>query len=343
MSATSMVLSSTTPSLSSAASRMVGLVSSAGCRAEARHFSAAGRRHGNRSSPLYVNSPADSSTTTTTRLVLGGVGASTSSVAYPHPGRGTSFPSSSSTAPYLSTYSSNTPSSSSTRSSPFHHTSQRRCIAVIAEPTPNPESIMFYPQAQDVLGKAAKTKTFQDKATARSSLLATALFKVHGVAQVMLAARHVTITKQPDIDWDFVRPNIELVMSQFFAAGLEVIDPQEIDYYQDGQSRMPNPVADGVDVPEKPDGSSENFEQELLQLLEERVQPFVQQDGGDVEYVKTENDVVYLRMMGACSGCPKSGITLNIQIKQLIQHYFPHIQDVAEYVDPEEEVIPRGH
>eukprot|EP00392_Amoebophrya_sp_AT5.2_P005339 g5348.t1 len=201
---------------------------------------------------------------------------------------------------------------------------------------------MFYPQGQDVLGNAAKTKTFNDKASATKSLLATALFKIHGVSQIMLAARHVTVTKQPDLDWELVRPNIELVMSQFFAAGLEVMDPRDVEYFGDGQSRMPNPVADGAQVPEK--GSDpEAFEQELLQLLEERVQPFVQQDGGDVEYVKTEDDVVYLRMMGACSGCPKSGITLNIQIKQLIQHYFPHIVDVREFVDPNEEEIPRGH
>ncbi|CAD7972945.1 unnamed protein product [Amoebophrya sp. A25] len=223
--------------------------------------------------------------------------------------------------------------------------SQRRTIYVIAEETPNPESLMFYPQDHDVLGTAAKTKTFTDKASAQgTSLLATALFKVHGVASVMLGARHVTVTKQTDIDWTLVQPNIELVMSQFFAAGLEPMQKDLIERFGDGERRMRDARADGIEESESTGAASpEEFERELLELLEERVQPFVQQDGGDVEYVKTEDNVVYLKMMGACSGCPKSGITLNIQIKELVQHYFPHIVDVREWVDPNEDVIPRGH
>ena len=44
------------------------------------------------------------------------------------------------------------------------------------------------------------------------------------------------------------------------------------------------------------------------------------------------------RLLGACDGCPKSGVTLQVQAKQLIQHYFPNVQDVLEY---KEEEIPR--
>jgi len=217
---------------------------------------------------------------------------------------------------------------------------QRRGVFVIAEKTPNPESIMFYPQGQDVLGKAAKTKTFPDKRSAAESLLATSLFKIHGVQTVMLAARHVTVTKNVDIEWDFVRPNVELVMSQFFSAGLEVINPEKIERYSTDPLADETSAATGEEGGAEYTGDPENMEAELIQLLEERVQPFVQQDGGDVEFVKVEHNIVYLRMMGACSGCPKSGITLNIQIKQLIQHYFPTVVDVREWQD-EEEYIPR--
>jgi Fe-S cluster biogenesis protein NfuA len=53
--------------------------------------------------------------------------------------------------------------------------------------------------------------------------------------------------------------------------------------------------------------------------------------------------IVWLRMQGACAGCPKSNITLNIQIKQLVKHYFPEVKDVCEYLDPnEDEDIPRA-
>lgn len=89
--------------------------------------------------------------------------------------------------------------------------------------------------------------------------------------------------------------------------------------------------------------SAAELELGVKELLVERVQPFVQQDGGDVEFVRwdSETGFVWLRLLGSCAGCPKSSITLNTQIKQLLIHYFPQIKDVVEHV--EEDVIPRGH
>ena len=66
-------------------------------------------------------------------------------------------------------------------------------------------------------------------------MLANSLFKIHGVQTVMLAARHVTVTKTSESEWELLQPNIELVMSQFFAAGLDVIDKDKIEYYEEGR------------------------------------------------------------------------------------------------------------
>lgn len=210
---------------------------------------------------------------------------------------------------------------------------QSRSIFVIAEQTPNPESKMFYPQGCVVLGEGAKSKSFEDKFVAKDSLLAMSLFRVQGVENVMLAPKHVTVTKNSDADWKFVQSNVEMVMSQFFASNLEPIDKAKIEYINDA-SKQKREDSDAA-------AASDDFETELLQLIEERVKPFVQQDGGDVNFDRYENNIVFLKMEGACKGCPKSGITLNIQIKQLIQHYFPEVVDVQEAIDPNDEYIPR--
>ncbi len=62
--------------------------------------------------------------------------------------------------------------------------------------------------------------------------------------------------------------------------------------------------------------SQEELEKGVIDLLEERVQPFVQQDGGDIEFVRIDKDtgVVWLKLLGACAGCPKSQVTLNMQV-----------------------------
>lgn len=109
-----------------------------------------------------------------------------------------------------------------------------------------------------------------------------------------------------------MQPNLELVISQFYAAGLEAL--------RDGVSR--GVVQANLDP--------ESVEGRILDLLEERVRPFVQQDGGDVQFDRFDHDsgVLYLRMIGACSGCPKSSVTLNMGIRNLMEHYIPEVKDV---------------
>merc|ERR1719191_2324306 len=111
-----------------------------------------------------------------------------------------------------------------------------RRVFVIAEPTPNPDSIMFYPSARDVLGRGTKTKQYRDRHTCAESPLAAALFKVHGVSEIMLAQRHVTVTKKAQIEWAQLKPNVELVMSQFFASGITVIRPEALEMMEGAEA-----------------------------------------------------------------------------------------------------------
>merc|ERR1719499_1613483 len=82
---------------------------------------------------------------------------------------------------------------------------------------------MFYPGQKDVLGDGTKTKKFSNKYDTGDSPLAAAIFKVKGVNEVLLAARHITVTKNPSLDWDIIQPNVELVIGQFYAAGLRAV------------------------------------------------------------------------------------------------------------------------
>merc|ERR1719487_823193 len=88
---------------------------------------------------------------------------------------------------------------------------------------------MFNPEDCPVMGAGNKTKIFTNKYDTNDSPLAAALFKVKGVKEIMLAAESVTVTKDSAIDWMLVEPNIQLVMSQFFAAGLQAVKESAIE------------------------------------------------------------------------------------------------------------------
>jgi len=51
-------------------------------------------------------------------------------------------------------------------------------------------------------------------------------------------------------------------------------------------------------------------------------------DGGDIIYNNFEDGVVYLKMQGACSGCPSSTATLKMGIENMLKHYIPEVQEV---------------
>ncbi|MBL4784907.1 MAG: NifU family protein, partial [Cohaesibacteraceae bacterium] len=66
----------------------------------------------------------------------------------------------------------------------------------------------------------------------------------------------------------------------------------------------------------------------IKELLDTRVRPAVAQDGGDITFHGFRDGVVFLRMKGACAGCPSSTATLKHGIENLLRHFLPDVQEV---------------
>ena len=65
----------------------------------------------------------------------------------------------------------------------------------------------------------------------------------------------------------------------------------------------------------------------------EQIRPYLQADGGDVEYVNlTEDNTVNIRLMGMCGNCPHSQMTLKNGIEAAVKRVLPEIRSV-ESVD----------
>lgn len=69
--------------------------------------------------------------------------------------------------------------------------------------------------------------------------------------------------------------------------------------------------------------------QNRVEAVLDRIRPSLQADGGDVELVGVSDDnVVTVRLTGACVGCPMSEITLKGGIERIIKHEIPEIVSV---------------
>lgn len=62
----------------------------------------------------------------------------------------------------------------------------------------------------------------------------------------------------------------------------------------------------------------------------ERVRPYLQMEGGDVELVGIEGRDVKVRLLGACSGCPFSTYTLKLGIEQALRKEIPDFGKLIE-------------
>ena len=67
---------------------------------------------------------------------------------------------------------------------------------------------------------------------------------------------------------------------------------------------------------------------QIKELLDTRIRPAVAQDGGDILFHSFEDGIVFLKMQGACSGCPSSTATLKSGIENMLRYYMPEIIEV---------------
>lgn len=58
--------------------------------------------------------------------------------------------------------------------------------------------------------------------------------------------------------------------------------------------------------------------------------PTVQEDGGDVIFKGFENGTVKLKLVGSCTGCPSSTVTLKNGIQNMMQFYIPEVENVEQ-------------
>ncbi|WP_233275002.1 NifU family protein [Calidifontibacillus oryziterrae] len=75
---------------------------------------------------------------------------------------------------------------------------------------------------------------------------------------------------------------------------------------------------------------SENTIFQQVEEVIDKLRPFLQRDGGDVELVDVEDGIVKLRLMGACGSCPSSTITLKAGIERALLEEVPGVVEVEQ-------------
>jgi len=62
----------------------------------------------------------------------------------------------------------------------------------------------------------------------------------------------------------------------------------------------------------------------------DQIRPNIQMDGGDIELVNVENGIVYIKLHGACVGCPASIFTLKLGIEEALKEQISEVIEVIQ-------------
>ncbi len=182
------------------------------------------------------------------------------------------------------------------------------------ETTPNPSTLKFLP-GRTVM--EAGTRDFASPEEAEASPLAEAMFGLGDVTGVFFGSDFVSVSAAPGTDWTVLKPDILGLLLDHFSARMPL-------FRQGGTAGFSVPAEDaGIDDP-----ADAEIVAQIKELIDTRVRPAVANDGGDIVYRGFDKGKVYLRMQGACAGCPSSSATLKNGIEQLLRHYVPEVTEV---------------
>lgn len=200
----------------------------------------------------------------------------------------------------------------------------RRTIFIQTEGTPNPDAIKFLPNHR-ILPEDLPTP-FIEYLNPRSTIappypspLAAQLMNIDGVKSVFYGADFITVTKDADAVWAHIRPEVFALITEAVTAGQKIVNVAE---RKDDGSGAEGGAAGEQEVDSLAyDENDSEVVGMIKELLETRIRPAIQEDGGDIEFRGFENGNVMLKLRGACRTCDSSTVTLKNGIEGMLMHY----------------------
>jgi Fe-S cluster biogenesis protein NfuA len=185
-----------------------------------------------------------------------------------------------------------------------------RILLILFEKTPNPDALKFLPHARLTDGGGRSYR--RDDPSRSASPLAELLFELADVRSILIARDHVTVTRDPaGAPWSGLRGLVVAALAEHLASG--------------------RPAILEADSPAIP---ADQIETEIRQVLGLHVRPGAARDGGDILFERFDapTGVLWIRMEGACGGCPSSRMTLKSGVERIVRRYVPEVTRVEEHV-----------
>ncbi|HLF18446.1 MAG TPA: NifU family protein [Candidatus Omnitrophota bacterium] len=175
-------------------------------------------------------------------------------------------------------------------------------VKLMIQSTPNPNALKF------VLNKPVKTEgnfTYKTIDACEGNPLARAIFETHpSVKEVYFFDNYITVTQDGSGDWDELEDAIKKTI-------LDLIKDH------DPHFKTPTPKADAPKAAQ----STPEVDQ-INAILDQTVRPALQMDGGDIQVIEYQNNLLKVHYQGACGSCPSSTMGTLQAIQNILKNEF---------------------
>lgn len=134
---------------------------------------------------------------------------------------------------------------------------------------------------------------------------------IDGVTSVFFGVDYITVTKDSSTPWAHVKPEVFSIISEFMMSGQPIVNTVEDKAGEGGQGGTEN---DSLAY----DENDSEVVGMIKELLETRIRPAIQEDGGDIEFRGFNDGMVMLKLRGACRTCDSSTVTLKNGIESML-------------------------
>ena len=201
----------------------------------------------------------------------------------------------------------------------------RRPVTIYAEMTPNPNTMKYV--ADHMLVESGVVVEFLNSNEAKGySTFAEALFNFPFVTRIFIAQNFVTVYKNDMVDWSDVTMELREFIKEWLMENENPV--QEIPKQVVATSNKEKTISTTTNL--APEINTKK-DQQIVDLIDEYVQPAVEQDGGAIHFQSydEESGAVTVILKGSCSGCPSSTATLKGGVENLLKSHLPEIKEVV--------------
>ena len=179
--------------------------------------------------------------------------------------------------------------------------------SIYAESTPNPEVMKFVSNRM----LADKSIEISSMIEAKDISIAEALLKFPFVKSIYLHSNFISISKTKTVEWGDIAIQLRIFIADF-------LNDQGIKNYTENIKEIEK--KETSIAASKKEFSDEELEIEAL--LDQYIKPAVESDGGEIALKSLKENIVTVKLKGACSGCPSASMTLKGGIETLLKQKF---------------------